>query len=590
MLRVGLLIAAIAALVALGVAGLLAHSLFRARAEERLRHQIVAERVFDELERELTDLTLREENRSFLEYRYFYVPAGQLPGLAGLERSPLAGLPEDPAIIGWFQREPDGSLLSPMRPRATESQLARDNLENADDPALLAREAEVLGLLAGLTFAAPAAQVRAPLAESSPPPSKVGSLMNTLDRGIRGRAGREYQSVQSWQQSISAYQNEEVEVQQLLPTQAPALGQARKDVQVSPFAGQRLGADHFVLSRSVHIGDEVRYQGLLLALPALEAGLGRRVLEGTELSPYVALAWDSPAPTRRYAFTHRFAPPFQDLSVTAALGRIPGQAPAGTTPVGVLSALLLVLCGLGGVVLYRMVAVRLEYAARRGDFVAAVSHELKTPLTSIRMMAEILRDGMVPDDARRQQYYQTITAEAERLSRLIGNVLTLARLERRTPSGERVAGDAGEVLRQAVDMLGPHARELGFTLEVRVASGLPPVLMDRDALLQVLVNLLDNALKFSAEAEDKRVVIEADAEGRGVLLRVRDHGPGVPPRQLRHIFEPFFRGERELTRRTRGTGIGLALVEGLVGRMGGRVQARNHPEGGLEVSVGLLGA
>jgi signal transduction histidine kinase len=256
----------------------------------------------------------------------------------------------------------------------------------------------------------------------------------------------------------------------------------------------------------------------------------------------------------------------------------------------VLSALLLALCGLGGVVLYRMVSVRLEYAARRGDFVAAVSHELKTPLTSIRMMAEILRDGMVSDEARRQQYYQTITAEAERLSRLIGNVLTLARLERGAPSPERVVGDAGEVLRQAAEVLGPHAREMGFTLEVRVPPDLPPVLMDPDALLQVLVNLLDNALKFSAEAEDKRVLIEAHAEGAGVCITVRDHGPGVPPRQLRRIFEPFFRGERELTRRTRGTGIGLALVEGLVARMGGRIQAQNHPEGGLEVSVGLVGA
>ncbi|MFH1463457.1 MAG: HAMP domain-containing sensor histidine kinase [Pseudomonadota bacterium] len=592
MLRVGALIAAIALLVGLGVVGLLAHSLHRAQVEERLRHQIVAERVFDELERELTDLTLREEGRSFLEYRYFYVPAGQLPGLAGLERSPLAGLPRDPAVVGWFQQEPDGSLQSPMRPRAGEQQLARDNLENADDPALLAREAELLGLLAGATLAAsaaPAAPAREPPAEPSPVTSKVSSMMNTLDRGIRSRSGREVQSVQSWQQSLATYQNEEVDVQQLLPVQAPALTQERADVQLSPLAGQRLGAGHLVLSRSVRIGGETRHQGLVLELAALEEDLQERVLGGTELEPWVSLTWDGPAPARRYAFTHRFAAPFQDLSATAALGRIPGQAPAGTGAVLVLSALLLALCGLGGVVLYRMVAVRLEYAARRGDFVAAVSHELKTPLTSIRMMAEILRDGMVPDEDRRQQYYQIITAEAERLSRLIGNVLTLARLERGTPLPERVVGDAGEVLRQAVEVLGPHARELGFTLEVWVAPDLPSARMDRDALLQVLVNLLDNALKFSAEAEIKRVVIEARPGSGGVLLRVRDHGPGVPPRQLRRIFEPFFRGERELTRRTRGTGIGLALVRGLVIRMGGRIQARNHPEGGLEVTVALAG-
>jgi two-component system phosphate regulon sensor histidine kinase PhoR len=195
---------------------------------------------------------------------------------------------------------------------------------------------------------------------------------------------------------------------------------------------------------------------------------------------------------------------------------------------------------------------------------------------------------MVPGEERRQQYYETITAESERLSRLIGNVLELSRLERGVRGVERVVGPVDEVLAQVVEILGPHARERGFALELRVQPGLPAVSMDRDALLQVLVNLVDNALKFAANAEDRRVVLEARAEGGRVVLAVRDRGPGVPQAQLRRIFQPFYRGERELTRRTKGTGIGLALVQGLVRRMDGEVEARNHPEGGLEVRVLLV--
>ncbi len=123
-----------------------------------------------------------------------------------------------------------------------------------------------------------------------------------------------------------------------------------------------------------------------------------------------------------------------------------------------------------------------------------------------------------------------------------------------------------------------------------VAEGLPSVSFDRDALQQVLINLVDNALKFAKNADQKVVTVACLREGDDIVLRVRDRGPGVPTVQVGRVFQPFFRGERELTRRTKGTGIGLALVKGLVEQMGGRVQARNHPSGGFEVSIALAAA
>jgi signal transduction histidine kinase len=232
-----------------------------------------------------------------------------------------------------------------------------------------------------------------------------------------------------------------------------------------------------------------------------------------------------------------------------------------------------------------MVAVRVRFAERRSNFVAAVSHELKTPLTAIRMYGEMLRDGMVGDDGKRQEYYGTITAESERLTRLINNVLEFSRLEQGTREMSLVAGPIGPVVREAAGILQPHAREVGFHIEVEVEDGLPPVRFDRDAVQQVVFNLVDNALKYARDAGDRVIAVRCFREGDGVAVAVRDRGPGVPARHLAKIFEPFYRGENELTRTAKGTGIGLALVRGLADTMGAAVTGRNLADGGFEVAL-----
>jgi len=151
-----------------------------------------------------------------------------------------------------------------------------------------------------------------------------------------------------------------------------------------------------------------------------------------------------------------------------------------------------------------------------------------------------------------------------------------------------VMGDVTSVVRETLEVLEPHASELGFELRFEAEPNLPAVQFDRDALSQVLFNLVDNALKYSNEASERVVEIRCARSGRGVLLHVADRGPGVAPQHLRLIWQPFFRGERELTRKHKGTGIGLSLVRGLVQRMGGQVSGRNTNPG-FEVTV-VLGA
>jgi signal transduction histidine kinase len=275
--------------------------------------------------------------------------------------------------------------------------------------------------------------------------------------------------------------------------------------------------------------------------------------------------------------------------VAALLRLEPLPELSATAWIYALSLLLTLASTVGLFALYKMVAVVVEFAERRANFVSAVTHELKTPLTSIRMYGEMLRDGVVADDTKRQGYYATITAEAERLTRLLQNVLELGRLEK----GNRVmsfsVAPVADVLDDVVAVLGPHAGKLGFELRLDVEEDLPQVRYDRDALVQVMLNLVDNALKYSKEAADKEVVLSCRraADGGGVDLTVTDHGPGVAREYLGKIFEPFYRGEDEMTRRTKGTGIGLSLVQGLVERMNGSVTGRNLGRGGFEVRISL---
>jgi signal transduction histidine kinase len=197
----------------------------------------------------------------------------------------------------------------------------------------------------------------------------------------------------------------------------------------------------------------------------------------------------------------------------------------------------------------------------------------------------MLESGMVSDEEKRQDYYHTIHAESERLSRLIDNVLTLSQLEQHHYQVHMMSGDLRSVVSEAIAMLEPHARQHGFVIEKHFADTLPSLRFDRDAVIQIVINALDNSIKFSRQSEDKRIVVHLQPDGQGVELRIRDFGPGVPAAHQRHVFEAFYRGERELTRSSKGTGIGLALVQQLSAAMGATVEAANADERGFQLAI-----
>jgi len=255
------------------------------------------------------------------------------------------------------------------------------------------------------------------------------------------------------------------------------------------------------------------------------------------------------------------------LSARLTLQPLPGLG--STTYVYALCALVLASVLIGLAALYRMVAVVLGYAERRSNFVAAVSHELKTPLTAIRMYGEMLRDGMVPSDTKRDEYYRHITTESERLSRLINNVLEFSRLEKGNREVVLVTGPVAPVVREVIDMLRPHVEEHGFELEAEIDPDLPAVRFERDALMQVLWNLADNAVKFIEPGKTPEVTIRDEKRDGFVRIWVEDNGIGIAAEHQSRIFRIFERlhGRESYS----GNGIGLAIVEKAVTRMNGKV-------------------
>ena len=614
--RRGWLLAVISVMLAALFAGtsiLVWRSLVGAANQETLRHQQVAERVFDELEDELTSLIDKEETRSFLEYRFFYVPPEQLGGQSALSRSSLSEPPIDDAVVGYFHIDPNGERFTPVYPRDNELALATDNGWSPTAEVLSVKDAldTVLnGCQSDLwTEEAPPAPTpiaarQAPKPTPKPSPRKqIAQQSKTNDQelnqnaystqafnvGSNRRGDREIQKIQTKSSSANNFETNDIDIQDVVLRNAAidAVSGGETDVVISPIRGLLADDKHLVLQRQVRIGGNTHRQGLALDIAALGQRLDRRVLGDNELAPYIELAFNAAPRPAPFVFAHTFAEPFQDLVVTASLDNLPGQQRWESRAIWALAVLLGVVTLFGSMALFRMINTELAYAQKRTDFVAAVSHELKTPLTSIRLYAEMLQEGMVPSEEKRDEYYRTITAESDRLGRLIDNVLELGRLERRAEGGPLIVGDVLPVIDDVVQMLRPHAHSRGFELEVEAEADLPPVRVDRDALTQILVNLVDNGIKFAVDSPRKRLVIGAVGFGDGVQLTVRDHGPGVPATQLTEVFEPFFRGERELTRRTRGTGIGLALVQGLCERMGAQLSARNHPEGGFEVTLTL---
>ena len=378
----------------------------------------------------------------------------------------------------------------------------------------------------------------------------------------------------------------------------PALRVSIFESELDPFRLGLLDSGHFVLYRKVWRDAARSIQGALIEQDAFLRGTVEAVFRDSILSRMsdlavayrgAVLAAFSAQTGREYLSSAaeltgdllhraRLSTPASDLELVFSVGRLP-PGPGAWVLGWTAATLALVLCG-GFLALDRLGRKQIAMARQQQDFVSAVSHELKTPLTSIRMYSEMLREGWA-DEGRKGTYYAFICEESERLTRLITNVLQLARLTRnelRVDLKPMAVGELAESLRPKIASLTDRA---GFALVLDCAgSAERTIRVDEDFLAQILINLVDNAVKFAREAERKEVRIACRIPQRNqIQLSVRDYGPGVARDQMKKIFKLFYRSGNELTRETVGTGIGLALVRELTLAMGGRVDLVNVQPG-----------
>lgn len=594
----------------------------RLAREARERREAALVSVRRELAGELQALLAREGERPFYHWRHLYLPPDLVAKNVALVPSPIAGPPTEPLVELYFELR-DQRVWSPaflglrdlareqapnewaesIRLRLVELGGLRPELDRAFPPPQGGAAPTALDSLERLDWFA--------CATNSGP-----LLLNDaqqLEQEQYTEAWNEYQGRQGKTSGSYEPRKQQGRGQNLAPQQgqqgqqAPQTKQAVEppmrgeiDVRRTPFqlAALQVGADgwpRWVLAArwvvvppaSPRAQPTSWLQGFVLdvrrlreeVLPALMERIAPVKDDPAEEDPWterlraatlssgtrpgragLALLPARAAP--RDAPSARLAAPLDELALV-----LPGAPPAprellrGSRQLlrGALFLALLVV-GAGALILIRAALAERRLARQRSDFVAALTHELKAPLTGIRALAELLHDGVVSEDARRQEYYASILGESERLGRLVQNVLDASRLERgatlQLACRELALGPLVEEVARSVR---PRLQAAGVELVTDVAE-LPPVLADREAVGQILSNLLDNALKYGRPAAGpQRIELLARPGGKGVVLAVRDHGPGIPPAQRERVFERYWRSP-DAPREVGGAGLGLWIA------------------------------
>jgi len=242
----------------------------------------------------------------------------------------------------------------------------------------------------------------------------------------------------------------------------------------------------------------------------------------------------------------------------------------------------------GSYFIARAVTRELEVARLQSDFVAAVSHEFRTPLALLCQLSEMLSDGRVPGETRRQEYYEGLRRASERLHRLVESLLDFGRMQAGVQKYRFDLLETGSLFSGVVEEFAEEARERGYQVDIEQQPQLPPVKGDREALTRALWNLLDNAVKYSPQ--NKTVWTRVTCENGRVAISVSDKGLGIAPHERKKIFKKFVRAASADVAGAKGTGLGLTMVEHIVAAHGGQMHVESEPGVGSTFTILLPSA
>ena len=403
----------------------------------------------------------------------------------------------------------------------------------------------------------PPSQPPAQMAQAGPPNQTADEYYRTAQT----RDQREWLRRNRGMQSVAH--------QQMLSNSAflPADPLEREGVSRPIWIGSKL-----ILARRVVSDGDVRIQGCWLDWSKIRSRLKQEVVDLFPEIDLVPVVNGETVPPGRLLATL----PVQlsmPSSVTTDLSHHTAEGTSSLSAIRI--SLMIAWCCLllGCLAVAMMLRSVLALSERRASFVSAVTHELRSPLTTFRMYAEMLAEGMVRDEAQRVRYLATLRAEADRLAHLVDNVLQYARLERGRRTRPRVEMDLKTLMQQTTERLPQRARQAGMELHETIApqDAKQVVLTDPRAVEQILFNLVDNSCKYAAGADDRRIHLHWSLGNRVLQVRVTDHGPGIQPAQRKKLFRPFSKSDQEAAQSAPGIGLGLALCRRLASEIGGRL-------------------
>ncbi len=252
--------------------------------------------------------------------------------------------------------------------------------------------------------------------------------------------------------------------------------------------------------------------------------------------------------------------------------------------IGLLVVMLLILAA-GLYLIFRNVRKELRLAQNKSEFVSNVSHELRTPLALISMFAETLEMGRVKNEEKKQEYYQIIHKETNRLTGIVNKILTFSQMDANRKEFHLHDADLNEIVCEIMDTYSFHFSQKGFESDLKKKEHILPVKADREAMQEVLINLLDNAIKYSGDA--KKIEVLTGTKDKYAFVRVRDFGLGIRKEDQKQIFEKFYRVSTGDIAKSKGTGLGLSLVKHIIDNHGGRVEVDSSLGKGSDFTIYL---
>ena len=545
--------------------------------EETAALSYFANTIFDRMEEDLEVLVQLEEGRAIDEYNFFMSPSGRYRDSGDEERSPLSSLPAQNYILGYFQNNPDGSFQTPMAQpgktiptdrKDTVSMLKRANRtfnrirtattdEVAVAPAKVAVQSEqkqqsaFAGKYLDLTRSQEpkahlgqkkkrlekvtvaqaenvarqekrsAARSQAPavssLGKSRPSPQRVGEeALLDKDKGEAFGA-----------RMLSEENLKEAEADVPAETTSEIQAEDSFQVEVAPLQSVFIGPDQIFIFRRIMINQKIYRQGFVLKIPAFLNYLARNYFMPQPMAAYANLRLQVMDQGReigiveagisssqpRFILNRGFPSPFAFLHATLSSDEIPRST--GRKTLMIMGVVLVGVFLIGLFAIYKSTQTIVELSERRSQFVSSVTHELKTPLTNIRMYIEMLEQGIAKDTEREQEYFQIINSEGSRLSRLINNVLDLAKLEKKQRALNLKPGTFEEVAAEVQAVMQAKLKQENFTLKF-IQENIVPFNYDREVMIQVLINLIENSIKFGQSAVQKEITIRTFQEGQWI--------------------------------------------------------------------------